>query len=427
MAARWNPGGRVLNASAVTAVNDQLGSDLASLKINRDEPSGPSGVSKLLRILVILAVAGGIAFFGYSKLGTRIYKQPVTITEVALISPAQSLVLATSTGYVVPQSWSKVGAKIPGRLARVLVKEGDVVKAGDVIAELEGADQRSSVAAAQSRVLVSRAAVETARANLAEVKMQVDRVRPLVQKEALPRTQLEDLESRHKVMMEAVRAAEAQVAASAAEVEPLKVVFKERLILAPINGTVIAKPAMAGETVGPQLTGVANIAEIADFASIVVEVDVPEARLGLIQVGGPAEIVLDAYPTRRYRGVVSDLGKRVNRAKASVVVKVKFKDTLEGVLPDMSARVSFLREELKQESLQAKAKKVVHSEAVAERDGVKFLYVVEDGKLHAVNVSVGPVVGSSVELLDGPPVGARVVRNPTSDNFEGQRIKESEK
>jgi RND family efflux transporter MFP subunit len=223
-----------------------------------------------------------------------------------------------------------------------------------------------------------------------------------------------------------VRAAEAQVSAAAAEVEPLKVGLKERLILAPINGTVIAKPAMAGETVGPQLTGVANIAEIADFASIVVEVDVPEGRLGLIQVGSPAEIVLDAYPTRRYRGTVDDIGKRVNRAKASVVVKVKFKDTLEGVLPDMSARVSFLREELKPESLEAKPKKVVAAEAIGERNGARFVYVVEDGKLRTANVSVGSAVGSSVELLEGPPVGARVVKNPSPDNFEGQRIKEED-
>jgi hypothetical protein len=183
---------------------------------------------------------------------------------------------------------------------------------------------------------------------------------------------------------------------------------------------------MPGETVGPQLAGLANIAEIADFSSIVVEVDVPEARLGLVGVGGPAEIVLDAYPTRRYRGVVVDIGKRVNRAKGSVVVKVKFKDTLEGVLPDMSARVSFLREELTPQSLQAKPKKLVAAGAIVERNGARQLYVVEDGKLRAVSVRTGRAVGNSVELLEGPPAGARVVRDPTAQNFDGQRIKEAE-
>jgi RND family efflux transporter MFP subunit len=407
-------------------VKDQLSSDLASLQISRDEPPGESAGRKGVVWVVVLAVLGAAGFLAYRKVSPRIYKQPVAVTEVAMVSPAQSLVVATSTGYVVPQSLSKVGAKVPGRLARVLVKEGDVVKAGDVIAELEGADQRSSVAAAQSKVLMARASLETARANLAEVKQRADRARALVQKEAMPRTELEDLEARQKVLAEGVRAAEAQVAVAQAEVEPLRVVLKERLILAPINGTVITKPAMAGETVGPQLTGVANIAEIADFASIVVEVDVPEARLGLVQVGGPAEIVLDAYPTRRYRGTTVELGKRVNRAKGSVIVKVRFKDTLEGVLPDMSARVSFLREELQQEALKQRPKKMVASEAIVDLNGAKALYVVEDGKLRAVNVSVGAPAGGSVELLDGPPVGAKVVRNPSADNFDGQRIKQAE-
>jgi HlyD family secretion protein len=407
-------------------VSDQLSSDLSSLRIHRDAPPPSSLGRKTLAALIVLGILAAVGAVAYQKLGPRIYKQPVTVTEIALVSPAQSSVLVTSTGYVVPQSWSKVGAKIPGRLARVFIKEGDVVKAGDVIAMLEGADQKSAIVAAQSRAVVARAGGETARANLAELNIRLERARALVGQQAMPRMELQDLEARQKVLAESVRAADAQGAASEAEVNTWKVGMKDRVIVAPINGTVIAKPAMAGETVGPQLTGVANIAEIADFSSIVVEVDVPEARLGLIAVGGPGEIVLDAYPTRRYRGTVVALGKRVNRNKATVVVKVKFTDTLEGVLPDMSARVSFLREELKTETLKEKAKKVVAKEAILERNGSKIVFVVENGKLQSVNVATGVAVGSSVELTDGPVVGTRVVKNPTPDNFDGQRIKEGE-
>ncbi len=407
-------------------MSDQVSSDLASLQIRRD---APPAASLGRRLAVAFAVLGGLGVAGYlvyQKVGPRIFKQPVSVTEVALISPAQASVVVTSTGYVVPQSWSKIGAKIPGRLARVLVKEGDRVKAGDVIAILEGADQRSAIAAAESRVLVARARGETARANLAEVKLRVDRTRSLVEQKAGTRAELQDLEARLKVQAETVEGSNAEAAAARAEVDSLRVGLKDRVITAPIDGTVVTKPAMAGETVGPQLAGVANVAEIADFDSIVVETDVPEARLGLVTVGGPTEIVLDAYPTRRYRGTTVEIGKRVNRAKATVIVKVKFTDTLEGVLPDMSARVSFLREELKHESLKETPKKVVAAEAIVDRDGSKAVFVVEDGKLRLVKVSVGPAIGSSVELLDGPAAGARVVRNPTAGTFEGQRIKEAE-
>jgi len=406
-----------------------LSSDLASLRIRREQPPpGASAGRRVLTVLIGLAVLGGGVAFAYQKLGPRIYKQSVAITEVAMVSPAQSSVIVTATGYVVPQAWSKVGAKVTGRLSKVLIKEGDVVKAGDVIAILDGADQRSAVAAAESRVAVARAGAETARANLAEVGVRLERAKALVGKEAMPRMELQDLEARHKVMSESVRAADAQSFAAGADVNTWKVGLKDRAILAPISGTVITKPAMIGETVGPLFAGTSNVAEIADFSSIVVEADVPEARLGLVPVGCPAEIVLDAYPSRRYRGMTVDIGKRVNRAKATVIVKVKFKDTLEGVLPDMSARVSFLREELKTESLQEKAKKVVAAGAIVDRSGGggKGVWVVEDGKLHFANVATGAPVGGSIELIEGPAAGARVVKNPSAENFEGQRIKEGE-
>ncbi|MBC8133088.1 MAG: efflux RND transporter periplasmic adaptor subunit [Deltaproteobacteria bacterium] len=404
-------------------MSDQLSSDLASLRIRRDEGPGGSFGRRAMVSVVILCALGIAGAIGYQKLSPRLYKQVVTLTEVALISPAQSSVVVTSTGYVVPQVLSRVGAKVPGRVSRVLVKEGDVVKAGDVIALLEGADQRSAIAAAQSRVLVARAAVQTARANLAEVGVRVERARSLVGQKAMPAMELQDVEEREKVLTQSVKVSEAQVAAAEAEASTWRVGLKDRVIVAPISGTVISKPAVVGETVGPQLTGVANVAEIADFASIVVEVDVPEARLGLIAIGGPAEIVLDAYPSRRYRGITLNLGKRVNRAKATVVVKVKFKDSLDGVLPDMSARVSFLREELKEEALKQASKKVVAADAVVDRDGAKVVFVFEEGKLRMTKVATGAAVGGSIELLDGPSVGARVVRTPSSDNFDGQRVK----
>ena len=101
-------------------------------------------------------------------------------TEVALISPSQAEVQITATGYVIPQRTSKVGAKLPGRLAKVFVKEGDTVKEGDVLAQLEDADQKSQIVAASSRVGVASARVATARANLAEITQQVEREKALV-------------------------------------------------------------------------------------------------------------------------------------------------------------------------------------------------------------------------------------------------------
>ena len=408
-------------------MNDQLSSDLASLRINRDAPSPPSPLRRALVPLLVLAAIGVGGYIGWQKLEGQIMKQEVKTTEVALISPSQAEVQVTATGYVIPQRTSKVGSKLPGRLAKVLVTEGETVKEGQVLAQLEDEDQRSQIVAASSKVGVASARIATARANLAEQTQQVEREKALVASGAVGKANLENLVAREAALREGVKAAEAEAHSAQADVGTFGVGLKDRIIVAPIGGRIVTKPATVGEFVG----GIGNIgliAEIVDFDSLVVETDVPETRLHLVKIGGPAEIVLDAYPNKRYRGVASELGLRVNRAKATIVVKVKFTDAAENVLPEMSARVSFLSKAITDVALKEAPKRVVSSDAIVERNGQKVVFAIDSGKLHVFPVKVGgPVGGSAVELLDGPAPGVKVVAKPTADTAEGQRIKETDK
>jgi len=407
-------------------MGDQLSSDLASLRINRDAPSPPSPARKLVVPLLVVAAVGAAGFFGWQRLQGEILKQEVKTTEVVVLSPSQAEVQVTATGYVIPQRTSKVGAKLPGRLAKVFIKEGDDVKEGQVVAQLEDADQKSAIAAASSRVGVAQARVSTARANLAELTQQIEREKSLVAGGAVGKANLENLQAREAALREAVKAAEAEAVAAGADVGTFGVGLKDRTIVTPIGGRVVTKPATIGEFVG----GVGNpvpIAEIVDFSSMMVETDVPEARLHLVKLGGPCEIVLDAYPNKRYRGVAKELGNKVNRQKATIMVKVAFSDDIQGVLPEMSARVSFLSKAITDEALKEAPKKVVASDAVVDRNGQKVVFVAESGKLRAMPVKVGAPSGSMIELLDGPAPGAKVVAKPTADTADGQRIKETDK
>jgi HlyD family secretion protein len=407
----------VLRAIAVA----DLTSDLASLRIQREhDPNRPKTARSVLIAITVLGALAAVGVVGYPALEARIFKVEVGITEIAMLSPAQASVTVTSTGYVVPQVISKVGAKVAGRVAKIHIREGSVVKAGDVIAELEATDQRSSIAAAGSRALAAQARVDTAKANLAEVEQQVGRNRALVERGALGKATLEDLEARSKALDRAVNAAEAEARASQAEMSPLKATLQDLTIRAPIDGTVITKPVQIGELVGPQN----NIAEIADFSSLVIETDVPESRLHLIKPGSPCEISLDAYPDKRYRGQTLETGRKIERAKATVTVKVKFVDPTEGVLPDMSARTSFLSEQVSAEAIREKPKKIVPSKALADREGGKVVFVVNAGMVKMTPVKLGPAFGTGFELVDGPPPGTRVVAQPPSDLSDGQRIKE---
>ena len=119
------------------------------------------------------------------------------------------------------------------------------------------------------------------------------------------------------------------------------------------------------------------------------EADVPEARLGLVKPEAPAEIILDAFQDKRFRGKVKEITPRVNRSKATVVVKVSFTDPSDGVLPEMAARVSFLSKPIEAEALKQKPKTVVPGAAVVERGGEKVVFVIDQGKVRMTPVALG--------------------------------------
>jgi HlyD family secretion protein len=400
-------------------VSDKLSSDLASLRIARDE-APPSRTWRALVVLALVAAIAGAGWvWGYPYVQARLFKMEVDVTQIALVSSAEADVQLTSTGYVVPQRISRVGAKIPGTLAKVHVQQGDVVKAGQLIAELERADVEAALKTARSRVALARAQALTAKAALGDARRKAKRERGLASQGVAAAETADDLEALADSAQTQLAAANAAVKAAQAEVEALSVNLDYLEITAPISGTVVSKPATPGELVGQMA---ATIAELADFSSLVVETDVPEARLHLVHEGGPCEIMLDAFPGESYRGRVREITPRVDRAKATVTVKVEFLDPAERVLPDMAARVNVLAKELEAKEEREPPKVVVPAAAIADRNGAKVVFVLEDDVARIHPVTIGEPVGSGFELVDGPPPGTTLVREPSAELADGQKV-----
>jgi HlyD family secretion protein len=409
-------------------MSSSLSSDLASLKIDR--ASKPSGGGPLGKIVLWLCVLGAVAVaitLGMPYLEARFFKTEVALTEVALISPAQAQIALSSSGYVVPQVRSRVGARIPGRVAKLHAKEGDRVTAGQVVIELDSANQEAAITAAKMRVAAAKARAATARASYDEVRRQAEREHALVKQGAAPQARADDLTLRATSLSEQIKASDAEVAAAVSEIDALKINLGYMTIVSPITGTVLNKPPEVGEVLGNDFgigTTTTGTIEIADFDSLAVETDVPEGRLHVVKIGSPCEIVLDAYPQRRYRGEAIEIMPRVNRSKATVGVKVKFLDAAQGALPDMAARVSFLNKRLDETEVKEKPKVVVPAAAVVERSGSKVVFVIAGDKAQMKPVSLGPKFGDGFELELGPEPGTKLVKAPPVTLEDGQKIKE---
>jgi RND family efflux transporter MFP subunit len=384
-------------------------------------PKGRSWVGTVILLLVLGGVGYG-GWFGYNKYKSQIFATAIETAEITLVSPTHESTLLSATGYVIPESKSQIGARASGRVAKVFVKEGDTVKAGDMVAQLDDADQKSAIQIAVSQMNAAGARAKTARAAVAELNTQIRRETTLVQKNLSPRAVLEDLKARQASLVDAARAADAETGAARAQVQALKVNLEHMLITAPINGTLTSKPVSVGELVGPQ--NPRPVAEIADFSTLVVAVDVPERGLGQIKVGSPCEITLDAFATKRYHGETKEIGQKIDKQKGTASVKVKFVDTPERVLPDMSARVSFLNTSNTKQLLQEKPRKMIPASAVADRAGEKVVFTVVEGKAKKVAVKLGAKQGESYVVLEGPEAGTKVIAAVSEKIVEGAAVKE---
>lgn len=420
-------------------MSDDLHRDLMSLKIDREAPAPRSGGKWIVWLVLAVGVAAGVVY-AKPQVEAALFKTQVSVTEVTRVSPAQGSIDLTASGYVQADVSSRVAPKLPGRVAKVHVKQGQRVELGEVLLELDPADEKANIQTAQSQVSAALAQAQSARARgtvaeaqLQEAVVQATRERRLADERVVGFAAADDLEARVTSLRQSVdaanaeaKAAQAQAQALQSQVNALRTSLENLTLRAPISGTVINRPPQVGEYVGPQPPGVTvdmGGIRIADFSTMLVETDIPEGRLGQVKVGGPAEIVLDAYPNRRYRAKVREITPQVDRAKATVVVKVVFAEDAEGALPDMSARVSFLAKELDAEAMKVPPKTIVPGTAVVERGGTKVVFAVEDGKARMRPVTLGAAFGTGFELVQGPTPGTQIVNNPPATLADGQSVK----
>jgi multidrug efflux pump subunit AcrA (membrane-fusion protein) len=121
---------------------------------------------------------------------------------------------------------------------------------------------------------------------------------------------------------------------------------------------------------------------------------------------------------------VKEITPKVDRAKATVMVRVEFVDDMAGVLPEMSARVSFLSAELDLDAVKEPPKKIVPESAVTERAGGKVVFVIEGDQVRMMPVKLGASFAGGFEVIQGPRAGTRLVKSPPATLADGQRVKE---
>jgi RND family efflux transporter MFP subunit len=385
--------------------------DLSSLQISRDKKEQhedrPIPWKKVL-LAVSIVLIGGAAFALRGAL-TRLPE--VELTTVSLTSSSQANSVLTASGYVVAQVKAAVASKATGRLERLYVEEGDKVRRGQSIGQLDDRDLVAALNQARANLAVSRADSNDARQTL-------ERQNTLFARGLTSKADVDAAEARFKRVIATINSSEAAVNAT-------EVALENTRIRAPFDGTVLTKNADVGEMVAPfgaATNSKGAVVTMADMSSLQVEADVSESNITRVKVGQPCEITLDAYPEKRYAGTVHKIVPTADRAKATVLTKVAFRERDEKVLPEMSAKVNFLSEE-GERTLGSAQKLTVASGAILPKNGAWYAYTFREGILTEVQVKVGPSAGSRTEILEGLASGDQVVLNPQTSFATGTRVK----
>ena len=386
-------------------------SDLSKLRIDRDSEGKESSSRVRMIVIVLVAIAalvtGYFLYTGPLKPATE-----VKVTTVNAVHPAQASSVLNASGYVVAQRQADVASKATGKLELLVVEEGTVMKKGQMIGKLESRDVEAALAQA-------KADLQVAVASLAEAKANYERRKTLEGQKLISKDEYDLAEAQYKRSVAGVAAAEARVRAAQVDVE-------NTFIRAPFDGTVLSKSADVGEIVAP-FGSAGNskgaVVSMADMESLQVEADVSESNIERVSAEQPCEITLDAFPEKRYRGVVHMIVPTADRAKATVLTKVRFIDKDERVLPEMSAKVAFLAEQISEEQAAARPKITVDPTAVVQRENRNVVFLVREQHVILTPVTLGDKVGSLLEVTQGVSPGDQVVVNPPNDLKTGTKIK----
>lgn len=297
-------------------------------------------------ILVVLLIGAGVfASVRYSQRGV------VTVqTGRAVREDLASAV--TSSGEIKPLNYINISAEYQGELTQILVKEGDRVRKGQLLARIDEeqskadvAAQRAALSSAEADAAASEANVNAGEVNIAALQATLDRTKAdlvryeldfhrgeeLLKQGLIPRSDFEQRRAAYESQKASVAEADSRVSQAKAQLAQLRAelaasqrkivqtqagltrvddILAKHNVTAPIDGLVTYLPVRQGETVVPgvQNSAASTIMTIADMSVVTAEVKVDETDIVNIKLGQPAEITIDAMPNRVFTGKVTEIG-----------------------------------------------------------------------------------------------------------------------
>ena len=291
----------------MTQNQDNNASDALRGLLNATAQSGTGNARRrwlLLGGTLAALLAGSALLFGGGQGATGEF-----ITEEAV--PGNLLVTASASGTLQPTKSIDVGSEQSGTLATVRVQENDVVKKGQLLAELDTAKLKDSVDKSRAGLAAAEAAVKQKQATVAEARAALTRMKQVAELSGgkVPaKTELETAEATLQRAVADEASARADVAQARATLKTDETNLGKATIRSPVNGVVLTRKVEPGQTVAAQMTTPVLFVLAEDLSKMELQVKVDEADVANVRNGQKASFTVSAWPGRKFPATIQRVG-----------------------------------------------------------------------------------------------------------------------
>lgn len=442
-----------------------MDAELKSLQIDRTKRRAPEPSKWATRWIltgIAILLLLGLGRLAYEKLNAATEVQVQRVRAVGAESAPQGIVL-NATGYIVAAHKIELASKVIGKVAWIGVQKGDRVKQGQVLVRLEDDEYRAQLQQAKGQlanlearlaellhgsrpeeIAQAHANLNVAKADQENARVNLNRVKKLAGEGVLSRQALDDAQARYDAAAARVASLEKtyelvrigprqeQIQAVRGQVDQARgmVAFAETnlantVIRAPVNGTILERVVEKGEFVTTSFVGERGakgyVVSLADLNDLEVELDISQNDFAKLRFGHRGIVTTDAFPDRKYNGVIYEISPEANRQKATVQVKVKVQNPDEYLRPEMNASVAFVADEQAGRGA-APSKPVIVVPASALRNNSVFVLL--GGRAVQRPVRTGPAAGQGIRIEEGLIGGEDLIVNPPADLRDGSRVRQ---
>ena len=334
--------------------------------------------------------------------------QPVTVSVSPVVKGAFP-VLVRAVGNVTPYNTVTVVPQVEGRLLRVHFREGDRVKAGDLLAELDARALEASLAEARATQAQNQAELKNAQADLA-------RYQRLFRQDSVARQQLDTQQA-------LVRQLQARSAADQAKVDSARVQLGYTKIHAPVTGRLGLIKTNVGAMIGPSTTdGLVSIVQVDPISVVfgVPEVQLQSLRDAMAQQDMSGGLEVQAWDRTESRllatGRLTTLDNQIDTTTGALRVRARFDNPGEQLFPNQFVNVRLTLQTLP-------GALSVPVDVVQFGNQGNYVYVVRDGKAHIQTVKLGASASDRVQVIEGLQAGEQVVLEGMDSLRDGSRVK----